>query len=204
MILIGMLDSPYVRRCAVSFKLMGVPFEHRSVSVFRQFDEFRKVNPVVKAPTLVCDDGTVLMDSTLILDYVESTLPAGKRLMPQDVEARKHALHITGLALAAMDKGVSIVYEKERRPPEKLHAPWMDRVVGQVHAALQALEPLAAKANPWLQGSRITASDVVTACAWRFNQYYNPAEVPASQYPALRALSERAEKLPEFSSTPLD
>ena len=39
MILIGMLDSPYVRRCAVSFKLMGVPFEHRSVSVFRQFEE---------------------------------------------------------------------------------------------------------------------------------------------------------------------
>ncbi|HUL94787.1 MAG TPA: glutathione S-transferase, partial [Usitatibacter sp.] len=145
MILIGMLDSPYVRRCAVSFKLMGVPFEHRSVSVFRQFDEFSKVNPVVKAPTLVCDDGTVLMDSTLILDYVESTLPLERRLMPQEVERRKHALRITGLALAAMDKGVQIVYEKERRPPEKMHAPWMERVVGQVHSALGQLEPFAAR-----------------------------------------------------------
>src|SRR6266849_1703389 len=67
MILIGMLDSPYVRRCAVSLKLMDVAFEHRPLSVFRNFDQFRKVNPVVKAPTLVCGDGTVLMDSTLIL-----------------------------------------------------------------------------------------------------------------------------------------
>src|SRR5207248_4627636 len=72
MILVGMLDSPYVRRCAISMKLMGVPFDHRSLSVFRTFEQFRAINPVVKAPTLVCSDGAVLMDSTLILDYVES------------------------------------------------------------------------------------------------------------------------------------
>ena len=63
-----MLDSPYVRRVAISLQLLGLPFEHRSVSVFRGFDEFSRINPVVKAPTLVCDDGGVLMDSTLILD----------------------------------------------------------------------------------------------------------------------------------------
>ena len=66
--LIGMLDSPYVRRVAVSLQLLGLPFEHRSLSVFRGFEQFRQVNPVVKAPTLGCDDGTLLMDSGLILD----------------------------------------------------------------------------------------------------------------------------------------
>ena len=80
--LIGMLDSPYVRRVAISMKLMGIPFEHQSVSVFRHFERFREINPVVKAPTLVCDDGTVLMDSTLILDYLEGLAAPGKRLMP--------------------------------------------------------------------------------------------------------------------------
>ena len=64
--LIGMLDSPYVRRVAISLQLLGLDFEHRPISVFRTFDQFRQINPVVKAPTLVCDDGTVLMDSTLI------------------------------------------------------------------------------------------------------------------------------------------
>ena len=110
MVLIGMRDSPYVRRVAVSMKLMGVPFEHRLVSVFRHYDEFRKVNPAVKAPSFICDDGTMLMDSTLILDYVESTLPASKRLMPVEVEARKKALHLIGFALAAQEKCVQIVY----------------------------------------------------------------------------------------------
>ena len=82
MILIGMPDSPYVRRVAVSMKLMGLPFEHQQVSVFRHMDRFRAINPVIKAPSFICDDGTVLMDSTLILDYLEHCVAAGNGLMP--------------------------------------------------------------------------------------------------------------------------
>jgi glutathione S-transferase len=204
MVLIGMLDSPYVRRCAVSMKLMGVPFEHRPVSVFRHFDEFRKINPVVKAPSLVCDDGSVLMDSTLILDYIEATVSSERRLTPLGLGQRREALRLTGLALAAADKCVQIVYEKEQRPKEKLHEPWLERVIGQANTAFQQLEPLVAKAKPWLDGERLTAADVMTAIAWRFGQYYNAAEIPAAKYPALVAYSRRAEALPEFLSTPLD
>ena len=204
MVLIGMLDSPYVRRCAVSMKLMDVAFEHRSVSVFRNFEEFRKVNPVVKAPTLVCGDGTVLMDSTLILDYVESTLPPERRLLPTKLDARRRALHVIGFALAAADKCVSIVYEKEQRPKEKLHEPWFERVVGQANTAFIELEAMMAGARPWLQGDHLTAADVMTAIAWRFGQHYNAVEIPAAKYPALVAYSQRAESLPEFLSTPLD
>jgi glutathione S-transferase len=204
MVLIGMLDSPYVRRCAVSLKLMGVAFEHRAVSVFRHMDEFRKVNPVIKAPSFVCDDGTVLMDSTLILDYVEATLPESRRLMPQALPARQQALRVLGLALAATDKTVSIVYEHDRRPPEKLHQPWLDRVVTQANTAFAELEAIVAKARPWLGGERMNAADVMVACSWRFSRLHNSSDIPASRYPALVAFSARAEALPEFSSTPLD
>jgi glutathione S-transferase len=204
MILIGMLDSPYVRRCAVSMKLMGVPFEHRSVSVFRHFDEFRAVNPVVKAPSLVCDDGAVLMDSTLIVDYLEHVVAPQKRLMPLDGPERQEALRLVGLAMAACEKCVQIVYEKEQRPADKRHDPWMARVVSQANAAFGELERSAAKAKPWLQGARFNAADVAVACAWRFGQYYDAAEVPAANYPALVAYSRRAEAMPEFVSTPLD
>ena len=51
--LIGLLDSPYVRRTAISLQLLGIPFRHRAISVFRNFDEFHDINPVVKAPSLV-------------------------------------------------------------------------------------------------------------------------------------------------------
>ncbi len=202
--LIGMLDSPYVRRVAVSMKLMGIDFEHQSVSVFRQFDRFREINPVVKAPTLVCDDGTVLMDSTLILDYLEGLVAPERRLMPAAGKARQEALRLTGLALAACDKGVTLLYERERRPSEKFHEPWYDRSLGQALAAYSALEDAAGRAGPWLQGEGPNAADVVTAVAWRFGQYYNAELVPAWKFPTLATFSARAEELPAFASTPLD
>jgi len=84
--LIGMLDSPYVRRVAISLQLLGLGFEHRPASVFRAFDEFHAINPIVKAPTLVCDDGTVLMDSGLILDYAQAL--AQRSLLSADLPNR--------------------------------------------------------------------------------------------------------------------
>ena len=204
MVLIGMLDSPYVRRCAVSMKLMGVPFEHRPVSVFRNFEEFRAINPVVKAPSFICDDGTVLMDSTLILDYLESRVAPQKRLMPAGGAARREALRLQGLALAACEKGVQIVYERGQRPEEKVHQPWLDRVTSQANAAFAELERAAAGAMPWLQGETLNASDVMVAVAWRFAQFRIAKDIPESLYPAIAAHSSRAEALPEFLSTPLD
>jgi glutathione S-transferase len=204
MVLIGMLDSPYVRRCAVSMKLMGIAFEHRGVSVFRHFDQFRAINPVVKAPSLVCDDGEVLMDSTLILDYLEHVVAPAQRLMPADGRERQEALRLVGLALAACEKCVQVVYEKEQRPADKRHEPWLARVAGQANAAFGELEAAVARAKPWLQGDRLNAADVAVACAWRFGQHYDCAEVPAARYPALVAYSKRAEALPEFVATPLD
>ena len=204
MVLVGMLDSPYVRRCAVSMKLMGVPFEHRPVSVFRHFERFRAINPVVKAPSLICDDGTVLMDSTLILDYVESTLEPARRLTPVEGEPRKEALRINGLALAVAEKCVQMIYEHQQRPPEKRHEPWLQRVESQANAGFVELEK-AMKPGRWLQGDRMSAADVVTACVWRFAQFYvKETGVKAARYPKLAAHSALAEALPEFASTPLD
>lgn len=198
-----MWDSPYVRRVVVTAKLMELPFEAEQVSVFRHFDRFAESNPVVKAPTLVCDDGTVLMDSTLICDYLEALAGPGRALMPAGLDARRQALRLIGLALAAMEKCVQIVYERDNRPPEKRHMPWLERVVLQANTAFDQLEEAASYARPWLLGPSISAADVAVACAWRFGQFYNEREVAAGRYPGLVELSARAEALPAFASTPL-
>ncbi len=202
--LIGMLDSPYVRRVAISLQLMGLPFEHRLVSVFRHFEEFRRVNPMVKAPSLVCDDGTVLSDSSLILDYLEQLAAPEHGLMPRELPRRLRALHLLGVALTACDKTVQAVYERQQRPPEKLHQPWLDRVRLQIEAAYTALEAAVAEAAPHLLGARLTQADVSVAVAWRFTQFYLADLIDAARYPALAAWSARMEQRPEFLATPLD
>lgn len=199
--LIGMFDSPYVRRVAVSLHLLDQPFEHRPLSVFSTFEQFSHINPVVKAPTLVTDDGTVLMDSTLILQWVEAQTP-GARLTPQTPAQRLHDLRLTGLALAACDKAVQTVYEHRLRPAEKQHAPWLNRVGGQLDAAFTALEaefarmPLAATSQAMTHGS------IAAAVAWSFTHLLLPGRVATDAHPHLAAFTEAAEALPPFQACP--
>ncbi len=199
--LIGMLDSPYVRRVAVSLQLLGVPFEHRSVSVFRGFDQFRQINPVVKAPTLVCDDGTVLMDSTLILEYAHA-LARPRSLAPVGVDDLRHELRLQGLALAACEKAVQIVYERGVRPPEKMHAPWVERVTGQLLAAWDELEREIGRRPLPATSATVSQAGVSTAVVWAFTQALLPEVVPAPRFPLLAAFSALAETLPEFRAAP--
>ena len=200
--LIGMLDSPYVRRVAVSLQLLGLPFQHRSISVFSTFEQFRQINPVVKAPSLVCDDGTVLMDSTLILEYAESVAAPRKSLMPAGTFERQHALRLIGLALAACEKSVQIIYERNLRPAEKLHQPWVSRITGQLLAAYNALESELLRTPLAIAEESINQAGVTAAVAWHFTQMTLPEVVRASEFPALQKLSAKAERLPAFAAAP--
>ena len=202
--LIGMMDSPYVRRVAISLAVLGFPFEHRSVSVFRHFDEFAEINPVVKAPTFIEDDGTQLVDSTLILDHLDHKVAPEQRLMPQDPAARLQALHITGFALAATEKVMQNIYERNLRPVERQHEPWVERVQTQMHAAFGILEERVAGKPGWLCGDRLMQPDITLAVGWRFTQFMLGDIVDPARYPALAAFSARAEALPEFVATPLE
>ena len=198
--LIGMLDSPYVRRVAISLELYGVEFEHQSLSVFSTFDEFSQINPVVKAPTLVLDDGTVLMDSSLILDYLEALAPADKKLLPQRPTARARDLQILGLALAACEKSVQIVYEHNLRPAEKQHAPWLERVTGQLLAAYTLLDKHLAPAD----SEALTQASLTAAVAWSFSQFTVASVVKAAAFPHLQRHAERLEQHPAFKRYPIE
>jgi glutathione S-transferase len=200
--LIGMLDSPYVRRVAVSLQLLGIAFQHRSISVFRTFEQFRQINPVVKAPSLVCDDGSVLMDSTLILQYAESLAGPGKSLMPAGVTEGQHALRVIGLALAACEKSIQIIYERSLRPAEKQHEPWISRVSGQLLAAYEALEQEVSRVPLQTPSGAINQAGITAAVAWYFTQATLPEIVVSSTFPMLERFSAASEQLPEFRAAP--
>lgn len=200
--LIGMLDSPFVRRVAISLRLLDLPFEHAAVSVFRGFAEFQRINPVVKAPTLVCDDGACLMDSTLILQYAECL--AGRSLLPDEPAALQHELRLVGLALAACEKTAQIVYERGLRPAEKQHEPWVARVGGQLDAAWRELEAELG-ARPLDAGeASLGQAGITVGVAWTFTQHMLPELVAAASFPHLVAHAAAVEALPVFRAIPCD
>ena len=201
--LIGMLDSPYVRRTAISLRLLGLPFEHRPLSVFRNFDVVHAINPLVKVPTLVCDDGLVLVDSTLIIDYAETL--TGRKLMPAAPEQHRRALRWIGVALVMAEKAVQIFYE-HKREADRQDAGWTGRVSGQLRDACALLEQELrdVRENAWLFGEALTQPDITLAVAWGFAQLVAADVAPAANYPKLAAFAARAERLPEFRAFPID
>jgi glutathione S-transferase len=198
--LIGMLDSPYVRRVAIALIVAGTPFEHRPISLFRHIDQFSKLNPLLKAPTLIADDGTALMDSGVILDYLASLDPRMAALTPSNAPARLSALRLTGLALTVMEKAVQRHYERMLRPAEKRHEPWIDRVMGQLTGGLSALEA-ELPSSGWI-GGELGLADISVACAFGFTEGVVADLVETKRYPNLAAFSARAEALPAFCAAP--
>jgi glutathione S-transferase len=202
--LVGMLDSPYVRRLAITMRLLDIEFEHVSQSVVAGYDTFRSINPLAKAPTLVLDDGEMMIESTLILSYVETL--AGRCLVPEATDELRRALQITGVALTGMDKVVAQIYELDMRPAEFQYEPWLARVREQAAAAFDWLESTVAAidGDGWLFGGEISQADISTAVAWRFLQAKAPGEARESERPALVAFGNKAEALPEFIACQFD
>jgi glutathione S-transferase len=200
--LIGMLDSPFVRRVAISLDLLGVPFEHEAVSVFSTFERFQRINPVVKAPTLVCDDGGILMDSALILQWLErERFPGGSPLWSQEPRLRLLQFRTVAYTSAAAEKVVQFIYEVQLRPPQAWHEPWKQRVLGQLTAAFAALENLLATEPALTRGEPGHAS-IWPAVLWQLTQSMMPAEVPATRHPRLTQLAADYEALPVFRRWP--
>jgi glutathione S-transferase len=206
MLLIGMYDSPYVRRVAISMKLCGIAFEHADWSVGADYERIRQRNPLVRVPTLVLDDGEVLFDSAMLLDYLDELVGPQRALLPRVGRERRTALKLIAGAVGAADKAREQIYERAFRPSDKRHEPWLARCRAQMHGALSEIERHAGERGTgrWLVGERLTQADISVVCAFTFLIEALSLSTQTAPYPSLRALAARCETLPEFLATKVE
>lgn len=197
MILIGQYDSPFVRRVGIALALYNIPFEHRPWSTFGDADHIRPYNPLTRVPTLILDDGDVLIDSHLILDHVDSLVEPAKRMFPTAEPGRHRALKVAGLATGMAEKAVSLFYE--RRLHKEVSALWDDRCRAQIGGVLDVLEAdRAARDTPFWFGESIGHADIAVAAALGHLNASHAGLIDMNGFPALKAQSEKLEALPVF------
>ncbi len=201
--LIGMLDSPFVRRVAVTMLRQGFAYEHLDRSVGRDFARILEFSPLGRVPTLVLDDGETLTESASILDYLDELAGPGKALLPAAGSERHRALRLMSYAIGAAEKGRVQIYESVMRPAERRHEPWVARCRSQMHGALGLLESecQARGAGKWLVGASLGQADISLTCAYTFLSESVGMESGAGAYPGVAALAARCEALPEFTAT---
>ena len=200
MMLIGMFDSPFVRRVAVSLKLLAIAFEHANWSIGKDHARIREYSPLGRVPTLVLDDGMALTDSSAILDYLDSTVGATRALVPPSGTPRRDAMQLIALALGAAEKAREQINEQIFRPVEKRYEPYLERCRSQMHGALGELERWrASHPGSWLIGERLTQADITLTCCWTF--LVESMSLETNRYGNLASLAARCEELPQFAAT---
>lgn len=199
MILIGQYDSPFVRRVGIALTLYGIAFEQWPWSIFGDAEKLQAHNPLIRVPTLVLDTGETLIESHIILDYLDSLVPPERRMFPVAEPARHKALRIAALATGLGDKAVGLFYET--RLHREVSEVWVSRCRSQIAAVLSVLEKERAerKSDYWF-GPEIGHADIAVACALRFLGDAHPDLAPMKDYPALGRHAARIEALPAFKT----
>jgi glutathione S-transferase len=198
MILIGQYDSPFVRRVAIALRIYGMDYEHRPWSVFRDAEALAQFNPLRRVPTLVCDDGTALVESSAILDWLDEQVGPERALIASSGLPRRDALRICALASGLADKAVSLVYERvihDRATPV-----WVERCRAQVGGVLNVLETARDARSRWWFGARLNHADIIVGCALRFVREALPEAFDHTRWPALAAHADACEALPDFQA----
>jgi glutathione S-transferase len=197
MILIGQFDSPFVRRVAIALELYGLAYEHRPWSTFGDAEKIAPYNPLRRVPTLVLDEGEALIESTVILDYLDELAGASKALIAEAGRLRRQALKICALAVGLNDKAVSLVYERVLH--KETSDVWVKRCSAQINSVLAVLEAdRGGRKTPYWFGDSIGHPDIAVACSLRFLREAHPALFDESAWAALSAHAARCEALPAF------
>jgi glutathione S-transferase len=133
--------SPYVRKVMVVAHELGLADRIETVRTVvggtTPHRELVRENPLGKIPTLILEDGTIIYDSPVICEYLD-TVHGDARLFPSWPE-RLVALRRLALGDGMLD--IALAWLGERfRPPERQSEPHMALWEGKLRACVDALE----------------------------------------------------------------
>ncbi|NUP10249.1 MAG: glutathione S-transferase [Polyangiaceae bacterium] len=198
--------SPFVRKVQVVAEEAGIADRITLVPVLtmptKPSDELIAKNPLVKMPALELDDGSVLYDSRVICEYLD-TLHERRPLIPASGAPRWTALREQALADGILDAGILVRYETVLRPAAARSQDWIEAQCLKVTQGLEALV-----SQPPRLGDHPTIGVISTVCALGWLEFRNPlASRPSGpidmrkQFPEAFAWYEEARRRPSFEKT---
>lgn len=160
--LIGSLTSPYVRKVRIVLAEKKIEFEFAIDSPWVPGSGIPNINPLGKIPVLILDDSTVLFDSRVIVEYIDSVAPNNK-LMPESNRERAEVKRWGAVADGVCD-AAALIFLERKRPEVQQSAEWIER---QTDKIVRSLEYMSSELgdSPYCQGTHYTLADVAVGCA---------------------------------------
>ena len=188
--------SPFVRKVNVCAEELGLASRIENVPTkvlpSEPNRDYGKVAPLMKVPSLELDDGTVLYDSIVICEYLDSI--AGNKLFPAGA-ARWKALRLHALANGILDAAVLARYEGFLRPEQLRWDAWSQGQLSKVDQGLEFLERNVAD----LQG--INIGTIAVGCALGYLDFRFADRGWRQKHPKLAAWFDEMSKRDSFRKT---
>jgi glutathione S-transferase len=181
--------SPYARKVLVAAHEKGLMerIELLPTDPWKDPPELLAATPVGKVPALLTADGTLIVESTTIAEYLDEVGEA-PRLVAGD---RTAVMARTALAQGLIDASFGIVIER-RRPKERQWSEWLDRLRRAVDRTLPRLAP---------SGEGFDLGDISLACGLAYLDFRLP-EIPwRSAHPALAGWLDQVSHRPSMRAT---
>jgi len=165
--------SPYVRKVMASAHALGLAETIEKLpSAASPLDRdmtIAPINPLGKVPAAYLDDGTALIDSRTICEFLHARAP-GKGLFPAG-PARWEALRLHAIADGLLDAALLARYETVMRPEALRWDAWVAGQMGKIDAAIDALEESAPDLRRRGDIGEITAGCAVGYLDFRFPEH---------------------------------
>lgn len=190
--------SPFARKVRVALLEKGIAFEPIIDNPWQPDTHVGTRNPLGKVPALILDDGTVLHDSKVIVEYLE-TLGRPPTLIPSEPGQRVAHKQIEALADGVCDATVLIVLERARAPQQQSQD-WIER---QLHKVEQGTAALAMALGDRLAFGQqpFGLAEIATGCALGYLSLRLPEFDWAARHPNLLRLHRTLQSRDSFTQT---
>ena len=199
--LIGAITSPYVRKVRIVMAEKKLDYTFVTEDVWAADTTIQSANPLGKVPCLVMEGGEALFDSRVIVEYLDALSPVGK-LIPTSGRERAEVKTWEALADGILDASILARLEANwahRKDSERSQA-WIDRQMGKVTAALDAMERGLGD-KPFCYGNHISLADISVVCATGYLDFRFPGLHWADGRPSLKRLHDKLHARQSFADT---
>jgi glutathione S-transferase len=194
MLLVGRNASLFTRQVAIWCAMQDRAIDRAELSTSADAEALTAYHPACRVPVLVCDDGTRLIETFAICDWLDETADK-KRMIPAAGIARRDCLQRIALMKLAGDKLVALFGAKARQS-EDAH---LSKLRAQIRIGFEMLEARA-PAEGFLGGTAPDGSDITLVCAWQMVAFMDE-DMTAEGLPRLSAIVSLALSIPAIAET---